>query len=229
MRLKTHIEDLDDLLGGGIPAGHVVLVMGPPGSLKSTFVFHVIHSNLVHDADMRAAYVTLEQDGVSIIEQMSALGYDVSRIKDRFRIVDWSALKRGMSERTGEWIDAFIRPLRQLKEDVGLDILAVDSLEALYSVADMRNPRAEKYILFSRLKELGATTFCISESRYGDLSAADFREECFLSDGIIHLSIERIGRAMGRYIGILKMRQVNHPMEYYPLLYSDGKFSIVRR
>ncbi len=229
MRLKTHIEDLDDLLRGGIPAGHVVLVIGPPGSLKSTFVFHVIYGNLVDSDDMRAAYVTLEQDGASIVAQMSALGYDVSRIKDRFRIVDWSSLKRGMRERTGDWIDAFLRPLNHLKEEMGLDILAVDSLEALYSVADMRNPRSEKYMLFSRLKELGATTFCISESRYGDLSAAEFKEECFLSDAIIHLSIERVGRAMGRYIGVLKMRQVDHPMEYYPLLYSDGKFSIVRR
>jgi len=35
-KLKTHTDELDRILGGGIPAGHVVVLAGAPGTMKVT-------------------------------------------------------------------------------------------------------------------------------------------------------------------------------------------------
>src|SRR3989449_8997849 len=40
-KIPTYVVGLDDRLSGGIPRGHIVLVAGPPGSLKSAFVFRL--------------------------------------------------------------------------------------------------------------------------------------------------------------------------------------------
>jgi circadian clock protein KaiC len=48
-RLSIGIETLDDMLGGGIPAGHSVLVAGPSGSGKSVLATNFIMEGARHD------------------------------------------------------------------------------------------------------------------------------------------------------------------------------------
>ena len=42
-RIPTYITGLDERLGGGVPRGHIVLVSGPAGSLKSTLVYRILY------------------------------------------------------------------------------------------------------------------------------------------------------------------------------------------
>ena len=42
-RIRTFIHGFDDKLGGGIPEGHVVLLAGEPGTMKSTIAFNMIY------------------------------------------------------------------------------------------------------------------------------------------------------------------------------------------
>jgi len=65
-RIPTYVVGLDDRLSGGIPRGHIVLVAGPPGSLKSSFVYRI----LFYEAKEHAAsglYLSMEQSRASLI------------------------------------------------------------------------------------------------------------------------------------------------------------------
>ena len=42
-RIKTRVTGLDERLEGGIPGGYLVLVAGPPGSLKSSFAYRILY------------------------------------------------------------------------------------------------------------------------------------------------------------------------------------------
>ena len=43
-RLKTYIEGFDKILEGGIPRGHIVLVTGTPGTMKSSLSYYILYN-----------------------------------------------------------------------------------------------------------------------------------------------------------------------------------------
>ena len=43
--IPLYIKGLDEQLEGGIPPGHVILLGGPAGSMKSTLAFNVLYHN----------------------------------------------------------------------------------------------------------------------------------------------------------------------------------------
>ncbi len=60
---------------------------------------------------------------------------------------------------------------------------------------------------------------------------AHFGVEEFLADTIIHMRMREVDVGMStsvrRYIGVVKMRGVEHDLDYYPLLVERGTFEIV--
>ena len=44
-KIRTCIPGLDDLMSGGIPRGHVVLISGLPGTMKSSLAYNILHNN----------------------------------------------------------------------------------------------------------------------------------------------------------------------------------------
>ena len=44
-RVKTYIQGLDEQMSGGVPKGHVVLISGMPGTMKSSVAFNILYNN----------------------------------------------------------------------------------------------------------------------------------------------------------------------------------------
>ncbi len=231
-RIPTQVAGLDERLDGGIPRGHIVLVAGPPGSLKSTFAYRI----LFHEARDRGAaclYLSMEQSHASLAAQMSSLGMPASEAKG-LHIIDVRALRREIEELREQprWLLGLRRQLVRYKEESGCDILVLDSLDALYALTPFENPRNEVFQFFEELRDLGATAFLVSEMpRDGPVRFAHYGVEEFLADTIVHLRLREVDIGMStsvrRYIGVVKMRGVDHDLDYYPLLVDDGNFEIV--
>ena len=47
-RIPTHIEGLDENMQGGIPQGHICLVAGASGAMKSSLTFSMLYLSLIH-------------------------------------------------------------------------------------------------------------------------------------------------------------------------------------
>src|SRR2546428_13742596 len=70
--VKTHIRGFDDdVLRGGIPQGHVVLVRGASGTMKSSLAYYVLYHNALEGAP--GLYVTLEQTAAGPPEHIAGL------------------------------------------------------------------------------------------------------------------------------------------------------------
>jgi len=231
-RIPTHVAGLDERLDGGIPRGHIVLVAGPPGSLKSTFVYRI----LFHEARDRGAsclYLSMEQSHASLAAQMTSLGMPPSAAKG-LHIIDVRALRRELEElrEAPRWLLGLRRQLARYKEEIGCDLLVLDSIDALYALTPFENPRNEVFQFFEELRDLGATAFLVSEMpREGGMRFAHYGVEEFLADTIVHLRLREVDIGMStsvrRYISVVKMRGVDHDLDYYPLLVEDGNFEIV--
>src|SRR5439155_1162902 len=72
-RVPTFVEGLDDSLEGGIPWGHLVLIEGAPGTMKSSLAFSILLHNAVREG-LHCLYVSLEERASSLLKQMGSLG-----------------------------------------------------------------------------------------------------------------------------------------------------------
>lgn len=235
--IRTYVNGLDERMEGGIPRGHIVLVCGPSGSMKSTMTFNIIY-RYVKEKKGKAGYITFEQSSESITKQMKRFGMDPAIVKDDLAIIDLGWLRKAlkdskkegpMVEGSMDWFDATERQIRSYKELVGYDLIAVDSLEALFSISEVLKPRNRLFHFFESLKEMKITTIIISEMQPDTQKFGEYGIESFLADGIIHLAMERVGRTVGRFIRIVKMREVNHSNDYYPLIVDRDGFKIVTK
>jgi DNA repair protein RadA/Sms len=70
-RLATDVGPLDDVLGGGIVAGSVIVLAGEPGSAKSTLTMHALAA-----IDGHALYITGEETIAQAAERARRIGAD---------------------------------------------------------------------------------------------------------------------------------------------------------
>jgi KaiC/GvpD/RAD55 family RecA-like ATPase len=124
----------------------------------------------------------------------------------------------------GSWMSVFRMYAENLKTTMNYDILIIDSLAAIEVLADIKNRRSELFHLFGWLKELGITTFIISEATADPMIV---RDEDFLADGVFHLDLRREGNVVNLFLGVSKMRMTNHSRGYFPMLFEHGGFELV--
>jgi KaiC/GvpD/RAD55 family RecA-like ATPase len=108
------------------------------------------------------------------------------------------------------------------------DLVAIDSMAALYSLSQMHNPRRELFHFFGFLKGLDATTFLVSEMRHGEELFGEFSED-FLADGVLFLKHFDAGVSdVQLRLRCVKMRRARHDKGYYRLLHNEKGFQVTR-
>ncbi len=226
--IQTHILGLDEKMEGGIPKGYIILISGPPGSYKSSLAFYMAYKNMLFKEKGNVLYFSLNQSKMSLLFQMEEMNMKLGELSEsvRFEIVNNDFLRELRSRNLG----GFVELLKDYRKKWGsIDFLVIDTLNLLYAFTIMssENPVIEIIELFETLRDIGATTFLISETPFGSSRISQYEIEPYLSDGIFHLSMERIGRTLGRYISVIKLRGRKHSTDYYPLLADDTGFRIL--
>ena len=73
--VPTGVDGLDEMLGGGIPRGHVVALLGSFGTGKTTFALQFIMQGLINGE--KGIFITLEEDVESILRTAQCYGWDL--------------------------------------------------------------------------------------------------------------------------------------------------------
>jgi len=231
-RIPLGIGTLDEKISGGIPSGHIVLVCGSAGSMKSSITYSILF-NLAKNYGRKVVYITLEQSKESILKHMKGLGFDNTnseQVRKNLAIVDLGHLRKEIKDiENVDWMKSLIDQIKKYKMTYGFDVVAIDSMEALYVLAEMKNPRNQLFTFFENLRDLDLTSFLITEMKRGTMEIGTYGIEDFLADGVIHLDVRKDDDTVNRYVGVIKMRATKHDMDYYPLLIEDGGFEIVTR
>ena len=127
-RIRTFIQGFDDKLSGGIPVGHIVLLAGEPGTMKSTIAFNVLYQNALREG-RHGTYISLEQGRDNLTRHLASMSLSPADVDDKVSVVDLGMIRRnleGMAEST--WLEIFKMYAQNLKRSLNYDILAVDSL-----------------------------------------------------------------------------------------------------
>jgi len=225
-RVKTYIHNFDEYIQGGVPKGHVILISGTPGTMKSSVCYSILYNNAKHHGT-RSVYMTLEQSKENLLQQMNLMGLSDPVVQEKVYVLDLATIRKNVTEMMskGSWLQVFKMYAETIKKDQGYDLLVLDSLDVLEMAAQLNNDRRnDLFYLFMWLRNMGITSFLISETSPDQMFNSRF-EEGYLADGVIALKLQNIGEAdVQRRIRCIKLRSTNHKTGYFSLMFSDGMF-----
>jgi KaiC/GvpD/RAD55 family RecA-like ATPase len=229
-RVPTFVKGFDEHLEGGFPRGNVVLIGGTPGTMKSTLSFYILFQNVVHNG-IKGVYLSFEQNESSIKAQAKKLGMDFAKTDDRLNIIDLASVRLALAKSgkdDKDWGEVIEKVILQSKEKLGMELLVVDSLNALELLLGRDIPRSEMFVFFEWLRSLGITVLVVAEMS-PDSNKYSQGDESFLADGIIHLKLAEVSDVdVQRRIRCVKMRGSKHHPGFFNLLIEDDRFEVTR-
>jgi KaiC/GvpD/RAD55 family RecA-like ATPase len=220
---RDTIPGLDRAFKTDIKAPKVVLITGPPGSLKSSFVY-VLMTKYLEKTGEFGLYTTLEESAKSHLENMEALGMKMSL---KLQISDFTDLRdEGEAIDYLKFTEKMIDHFKETRKEK-FTVFAFDSLGALYSLMEHDDKMRKKmYHFFKKLRESNLISFIIME-RSPDGESNLLGNEGFLSDGIILLGLKRKQGKLLRYLQVEKMRATQHSMEAHAIEVRDGQIAVL--
>ncbi len=220
VRVPTFVAGLDAALQGGVPRGHVVGIVGPGGSMKTSLALYSLVKNRA--AGTRGVFVTIEESRDSIQQTMQRLGLgdaedfivDVSRLR-----LDYAG-----AEEIRDWVRVLEDYLNRRREREPVGVVVIDSLDALAALTHIEDARTELFHLFHFLRNLGATSFVIAEQ--DPTRPGVDHDVTFLADGVFELRFSGVGEGKVQLlVRIAKMRHTNHSRDYLVLSYGAQGFT----
>jgi KaiC/GvpD/RAD55 family RecA-like ATPase len=159
-RYKTYIRGFDEELGGGIPEGHLILVSGTPGTMKSSVAYNILYNNIKHESS-QGVYVSLEQSRENLLFQIESLGLDdIDELK--LTILDMAKIRKEIDmTKERPWLDVLKKHLVYLKESLDFDLLVIDSLPVAEMISNVEDERAYLFYFFEWIRDLKVTSFII--------------------------------------------------------------------
>ncbi len=197
-RLRSGHAPLDDVMGGGLPANAISLVMGAPGSGKTILAQQYAFRNGQPEAPA-IYYSTVSEPLEKIVRFGQSLNFfDTAAIgasvfyEDLGATVSRDGLK-GVAEQIGRAV---------LERRPGL--IVIDSFKALQAfAADYGDFRKFLHELAGRLGAFPAASLWVGEYVENEIpTMAEFA----VADAIIELKSERIGQREARFLQVKKLR-----------------------
>jgi KaiC/GvpD/RAD55 family RecA-like ATPase len=225
-RVPTYVKGLDEHIEGGIPAGQVVVLLGEPGTMKSSLAYSVLFNNAKKGKG--GLYVSLEQGRRSLIQQMRSLGMKHAEVEEQVSILDLAILRKKMKLGKKSWLEVFKMYATNLRKSLNYEILVIDSLAVIEVLSEFKDPRVDLFEFFEWLRDQNVTTFLPAEIPTKGEMHASYGED-YLADAIVHLKMEHVDDVnIQRRIRVIKMRATNHNPNYFTLLHNEGRFQVTR-
>jgi len=211
-RIESGIPGLDKLIEGGFIKGSVNLVVGPTGTLKTTFCSQFLWHGLKKGE--KGVYITVEQETDNTLKDMTRFGFDFRSQIDTGNCVFLDVLPSNFKDLEKATFDNIVK--------LGAKRFVLDSLTvAIMGLKQDKDPsvlRRDVFRFVKRLRTMGVTSLLTTEIPEGKKTLTRFGFEEFIADGIVVMHF--LDYATGdttRSMMIRKMRRTNHGTDVYPI------------
>lgn len=199
-RVSMGIPGLDEMLGGGLPAGYSLLVVGPSGSGKTIFATEFLAEGARKgEPGVIAAFEKSPSQLLSTqLSSLLASGHVEALVA---RSLDAS-------------IDEILHDMIEIIDRIGAKRVVIDSLsgfELALAPELSENFRGSLYRMIGKLTGMGMTILMTSEleDRFTDLRFSPFGN-AFLADAIIVQRYTEIMGQLKRVLSVVKVRGSEH-------------------
>ena len=230
-RVATGIKGLDDVLNGGLPKGRTILVVGSPGSGKTTFAIQFLVGGA--KAGEPGLYVALDEKPERIKVNLSSFGWNLDSLENagKLTFIDATQLRRPghrMSPPPVEpenpvgltlpelTLGSLVRTIRRVAAEEGTQRKVVDPITSLMlRYPDEAKRRRAMLLFFDALESTGCSCIVTTELRTSML-ARRFQIEEYLSQGVVLLHTMVHEGNVIRGLQVEKMRGISHDSQLRP-------------
>lgn len=197
-RIGTGNAQADLVLGGGLPANSINIVMGQPGTGKTIFAEQLLFHNA--SADRPIVYIsTLSEPMSKMVSYVQRFSYfQAEKLDSEIRYEDIGSLL------SSDGLDALVPWLAKLIKNTSPKIIVIDSFRAIHDLATSV-PETRRMIsdLAGLLSAYDTTALLLGEYTNEDIQRYP---EFAVSDSIIQLARQPLGTRDERYLRVLKLR-----------------------
>lgn len=209
-RHGTGVPGLDELMGGGIPIGDVVMIAGPSGSGKTTFATQFVAEGARSGESVVAAVFEEYPEEYLARARARGQGLDDVVASGQVRLIYLRPLDLSVDETLSELLEAVVKS--------GATRVVIDSLsgfEVALAPAFREDFRESLYRLVGALTAAGVTVLLTAETvgGYSDLGMTSDRV-FFVADDVIVQRYVEIGGRLQKVLNIVKMRGSEHSKEF---------------
>jgi circadian clock protein KaiC len=225
-KAPSGIRGLDEITGGGLPAGRPTLVCGGPGCGKTLLAMEFLVRGATEYGEP-GVFMAFEETGPELTENVASLGFDLNAlVAGRKLLLDYVYVDRSEFEETGEYdLEGLFIRLGHAIDTIKAKRVVLDTIEGLFAgLPNQAIVRAELRRLFRWLKEKGVTVIMTGERGEGTLTRYGLEE--YVSDCVISLDHRVVDQVTTRRIRIVKYRGTDHGTNEYPFLIEKDGVSI---
>lgn len=226
-KVPSGIRGLDEITGGGLPAGRPTLVCGAAGSGKTLMAVEFIVRGALEYGEP-GVFMAFEEKTEELETNVASLGFDLPKLqKDGLVRIDHIHIDKSEIEETGEYdLDGLFIRLQYAIDSIKAKRVVLDTIENLFSgLNNQAVLRAELRRLFGWLKEKGVTAIITGERGEGSLTRQGLEE--YVSDCVILLEHRVINQISTRLLRVIKYRGTLHGTNEYPFLIDEDGISVL--
>ena len=222
----TGIRGLDEITGGGLPAGRPTLVCGGAGCGKTLLSMEFLVRGATEFGEP-GVFIAFEETTEELTENVASLGIDLQAlVASKKLLLDYIFVDRSEFQETGEYdLEGLFIRLGYAIDSIKAKRVVLDTIEVLFGALPNQSiVRAELRRLFRWLKEKGVTVIMTGER--GDGTLTRFGVEEYVSDCVISLDHRGVDQVTTRRIRVVKYRGTTHGTNEYPFLIEEDGISI---
>lgn len=201
--IRSGVESLDRLLGGGLTWGTCTLFLGPAGSGKSTLAAQYVTATA---SESPAAVFLFDERRATFVDRCEALGMDIRSRLDSGHLTIEQVEPGEVSP--GE----FAARVRQRVDDCGCRVVMIDSMNGyLHAIPSGHAPLVRMHELLAYLNERGVATILIT-AQHGmmGMNMAAPIDVSYLADCVIMLRFFESYGSVRKAISCVKKRTGAH-------------------
>lgn len=198
-RIASGIPELDEVLGGGLEPGSLMVIAGPPGTGKTILSQQICFANATPE-HKAIYYTTLAEPHLKLVKHLEQFDFfDAETLERAVEFIHLGDLvDDGSEDPLGPLVNEVVRKCVETEPS----IVVIDTARALHDFVEERPLRRALYDMASRVAHTGAVLFLPGEYTPAERNGPEFA----LADGIIDLAYDPLEPIDRRWLRVLKMR-----------------------
>ncbi len=226
-KVASGVNGLDEVCGGGLPAGRTTLIIGGPGAGKTLLGAAFLVRGALEDQEP-GVLVSFDERGSDLEINTISLGWDLVDLQKRnLLVIEHVQIDRQQIIEAGEYdLEGLFIRLAFAVDTVKARRVVLDSIDTLFaSVPNEAVLRAELRRLFAWLKDRGLSAIVTGERGDAHLSRHGIEE--YVSDCVILLDSRLHEEVATRRLRVVKYRGTAHGSNEYPFLIEESGITVL--